>query len=158
MKNNDNKCMHFLKDEIQNRYAYTCELKKSVDADIKEKINKMSNREFEFYIANIFRKLGFVTEVTQETRDGGKDIVAATTYPVPYTLIVECKHWKKNKVDIDVVRSVYGVQVAMKATQSVIVTSSKFTKEARKFAKEQEKLIVLWDLDDILELSKTLIV
>lgn len=49
-------------------------------------------------------------------------------------LIVECKHWgEDHKVDVSVVRSVYGVQVATQANQSVIVTSSKFTKDARAF-------------------------
>ena len=42
-----------------------------------------------------------------------------------------------HKVDVGVVRSVYGVQVATQANQSVFATSTKFTKDARDFAKEQ---------------------
>ena len=73
--------------------------------------------------------------------------------PIPYTLIVECKHWgEKHKVDVSVIRSVYGVQMATQANQSVVVTSSKFTKDAREFAKERKNLMALWDIDDLLKL------
>lgn len=42
--------------------------------------------------------------------------------------------------------------MAEQANQSVVVTSSKFTKDARKFAKERKNLMTLWDIDDLLEL------
>ena len=40
----------------------------------------------------------------------------------------------------------------MQAIQSVIVTSSKFTKDAREFAEERKNLMALWDIDDLLKL------
>lgn len=119
----------------------------------KEQIKNMSPREFEFFVGGIFEKLGFSVKITQATRDGGHDIIATKASPIPYTLIVECKHWgEKHKVDVSVVRSVYGVQTAEQANQSVIVTSSKFTKDAREFAEERKNLMALWDIDDLLEL------
>ena len=117
-----------------------------------EKIKKMSPREFECFVADIFEKHGFSVKITKATRDGGKDIIATKADPIPYTLIVECKHWgKSHKVDVGVVRSVYGVQMATQANQSVIVTSSKFTRDARKFAEEQKNLMALLDIDDLLK-------
>jgi predicted Mrr-cat superfamily restriction endonuclease len=119
----------------------------------RNKIKNMSHRDFEFFVADIFEKLGFSVKITQATRDGGQDIIATKSDPIPYTLIVECKHWREeHKVDVSVVRSVYGVQVATQANQSVVVTSSKFTKDARKFAEEQKNLIELWDIDDLIRL------
>lgn len=119
----------------------------------REQIKRMSPRDFEFFVADIFKKLGFSIKIMQATRDGGRDIIATKAKPIPYTLIVECKHWgEKHKVNVSVVRSVYGVQMAMQANQSVVVTSSKFTRDARKFAKERENLMTLWDMDDLLEL------
>ena len=95
----------------------------------REKIKRMSPRDFEFF-------------------------VATKADPIPYTLIIECKHWGENhKVDVSVVRSVYGVQMAMQANQSVIVTSSRFTKDARAFAEERQNLMALWDIDDLLKLT-----
>lgn len=119
----------------------------------RNQIINMSPREFEFFVSEIFENLGFDVKTTQATRDGGRDIIATKSDPIPYTLIVECKHWGENhKVDVSVVRSVYGVQMATQANQSVIVTSSKFTRDARQFAKEQKNLMALWDIDDLLKL------
>lgn len=119
----------------------------------RNKIKNMSHRDFEFFVADIFEKLGFSVKITQPTRDGGRDIIATKANPIPYTLIVECKHWGENhKVDVSVVRSVYGVQMATQANQSVIVTSSKFTRDARMFAAERKNLMALWDIDDLLKL------
>ena len=113
----------------------------------------MSPRDFEFFVGDIFKKLGFSVKVTKATRDGGQDIIATKAEPIPFTLIVECKHWgEKHKVDVSVVRSIYGVQTAMQANQSIVVTSSKFTKDARKFAEERKTLMALWDIDDLIEL------
>lgn len=119
----------------------------------RNKIKNMSHRDFEYFVADIFENLGFSVKITQATRDGGRDIIATKADPIPYTLIVECKHWgEKHKVDVSVVRSVYGVQMATQANQSVIVTSSKFTRDARMFAEERKNLMTLWDIDDLLKL------
>lgn len=119
----------------------------------RNQIINMSPREFEFFVADIFKDLGFDVKITKATRDGGRDIIATKADPIPYTLLVECKHWGENhKVDVSVVRSVFGVQVATQANQSVIVTSSKFTRDARQFAEEQKNLMALWDIDDLLKL------
>lgn len=40
----------------------------------------------------------------------------------------------------------------MQANQSIVVTSSKFTKDARKFAEERKTLMALWDIDDLIRL------
>lgn len=141
-------------DDCYGDYAY----KEYIEAESileyhREQIKNMSSRDFEFFVGDIFKKLGFSIKITQATRDGGHDIIATKAYPIPYTLIVECKHWgDKHKVDVSVVRSVYGVQTARQANQSIIVTSSKFTKDARKFAEEQKNLMALWDIDDLLNL------
>ena len=42
--------------------------------------------------------------------------------------------------------------MATQANQSVIVTSSKFTKDAREFAEERKTLMKLLDIDDLLKL------
>lgn len=120
----------------------------------KEQIRNMTSREFEFFVGSIFEKLGFNIKITKATRDGGHDIIATKATPIPFTLIVECKHWgEKHKVDVSVIRSVYGVQTAEQANQSVVVTSSKFTRDARKFAEERKNLMELWDIDDLIKLA-----
>lgn len=135
-------------------YAYEEYIEAEILLDhYKEKIKRMSPREFEFFVGEIFEKLGYSVKTTKATRDGGKDIIATKSDPIPYTLIVECKHWgEKHKVDVSVVRSVYGVQTAMQANQSIVVTFSRFTKDARDFAEERKTLMTLWDIDDLIKL------
>lgn len=141
-------------DDWYSEYAYD----QYIEADFlldyhKEKIKNMSSRDFEYFVGDIFEKLGFSVKITKETRDGGRDIIATKSDPIPYTLIVECKHWgEQHKVDVSVIRSLYGVQTAEQANQSIVVTSSKFTKDARKFAEARKNLMTLWDIDDLLKL------
>lgn len=141
-------------DEYYDNYAY----EQYIEAEYvlernRERIQKMSPREFELFVGDLFQRVGYSVKITQRTRDGGRDIIATKAEPIPFTLIVECKHWGENhKVNVSVVRSVYGVQSAEQANKSVIVTSSKFTRDARKFAEDQKELMTLWDIDDLLAL------
>lgn len=141
-------------DDDYNDYAY----KEYIEANTllenyREQIINLSARDFEFFVGDIFKDLGFDIRVTKPTRDGGCDIIATKAEPIPFTLIVECKHWgMDHKVDVSVVRSVYGVQTANQVNKSVIVTSSKFTRDARKFADERQHMMTLWDIDDLLRL------
>lgn len=121
----------------------------------REQIRNMTSREFELFVAKIFENLGFTVKVTQVTRDGGCDIISTKSDPIPFTLIVECKHWGENhKVDVSVVRSLYGVQTAMQANQSIVITSTRFTRDARKFAESRKTMMQLWDIDDLLRYMK----
>lgn len=141
-------------DESYSDYVYSEYIKVEDSIDYyKEQIKNMSSRDFEFFVGGILERLGFSVKITQATRDGGRDIIATKSDPIPYTLFVECKHKGENyKVDVSVVRSLYGVQTAMQANQSIVVTSSKFTRDARKFAEERKTLMALWDIDDLINL------
>ena len=143
-------------DDYYSDYAY----EEYIEADYileqnRERIRNMTPREFELFVGEIFESLGFTVRVTKATRDGGSDIIATKADPFPFTLIVECKHWgEKHKVDVSVVRSLYGVQTAMQANQSVVVTSTRFTRDARKFAESRNTMMQLWDIDDLLKYVK----
>ena len=54
----------------------------------RNQIKEMSSREFEFFVAELFEKLGYSVKVTKATRDGGQDIIATKKGPIPFTLIV----------------------------------------------------------------------
>jgi restriction system protein len=47
---------------------------------------------------------------------------------------VQCKQWKAFKVGVDVVRELYGVMAAKGATGGFVVTSGRFTDDAKAFA------------------------
>jgi restriction system protein len=52
-------------------------------------------------------------------------------------LLVQCKQWKKQKVDVHVVREMYGVMTAERATGAIIMTSGLFTQDAKSFAENK---------------------
>ena len=48
--------------------------------------------------------------------------------------LVQCKQWKAYKVGVDGVRELYGVMAAKGATGGFVVTSGRFTDDAKAFA------------------------
>ena len=102
-----------------------------------ELLYKISSRQFEELIANIFSKHNFQVELTSQTRDGGRDIIAIKTdeLDVRSKYIIECKRYSRNRpVRVDLVRNLYGVQQQEGANKSVLATTSYFTPDAKKFA------------------------
>ena len=99
----------------------------SVDA-----LDGMSWREFELLVGEAFRLQGFrVSETGGGGPDGGVDL---TLTKGTEKFLVQCKQWKAFKVGVDVVRELYGVMAAKGATGGFIVTSGRFTDDAKAFA------------------------
>jgi len=94
---------------------------------------------------------GFEVELTQATRDGGRDIIAYIRNAVcSYLTFVECKRYAPdNKVGVGVVRSVSGVHYLKRASKSMIVTTSFFSKDAKEEASAIEHQLELKDYTDI---------
>lgn len=116
----------------------------------KNLIYEVSPREFEQIVEQLLRNEGFETRLTKQTRDGGKDIVAIKKgiNGKPIVFYVECKRYaQENKVGAKIVRELYGIQAAEKVNKACIVTTSGFTPDAIKWAKEQNVMIDLVDGD-----------
>ena len=105
---------------------------------------EISPRKFEEIIAELFLKKGFDVELTKQTRDGGRDIIAISKeMDVQTKYIIECKRYAiENKVSIGLVQRLLGVKFAESANKAILATTSGFTKDAQKFANSH-----LWDLD-----------
>lgn len=101
-----------------------------------ELVRDIGSREFEELIAFVFSKHGFSTQLTNRTRDGGRDIIALwSELDIPIKVIVECKRYSAaNPISVDLVRNLYGVQMQEGANKSVLATTSRFTPDAQKFA------------------------
>ena len=108
-------------------------------------------RKFEELIASILEDLGFTVELTQATRDGGRDIIASIRNSVTnFLAYVECKRYAPgNKIDVGIIRQVQGVQYTNRPSKSIIVTTSFFTRDAVKEAKLIENQLDLKDFNDI---------
>ena len=122
--------------------------------DLKQAIASLSWQEFESnFLAQVLEGLGFnFIEITQPTRDGGKD--AYCRYKrgiVTSEAIVSAKHWKSKKVGADEVQRLRGIRG--NADTAVIVTSSEFSAEAKNEAEpsQNQRSVVLIDGDLIVE-------
>lgn len=116
----------------------------------KELLYSVTPREFEQIVESVFRSSGFETVLTQQTRDGGKDIIA-TKYVMgkPVVFYIECKKYgREKKIGVAVVERLYGVQMNDKINKAVLVTTARFTSGARRFAEKQNVLIDLFDIDE----------
>ena len=116
-----------------------------------EQIRNLTSRKFEELVADMLKDFGFDVELTQATRDGGKDIYAYIKNEITSILMyVEAKKWTPpHKVGVDVVQRLYGVQEIHKANKCMIVTSSFFTKPAKDEAGRIENMMDLRDFNDL---------
>lgn len=95
-------------------------------------LDGMSWREFEMLVGEAYRLQGYrVTETGGGGADGGIDLVLTKGGE---SFLVQCKQWKALKVGVDVVRELYGVMAAKGATGGFVVTSGRFTEDAKTFA------------------------
>lgn len=130
----------------------------SIDDEVKkylkkhpEKLYELSPRRFEELVASILKDMGFDVELTQATRDGGRDIIAYVKNAVcSYLTHIECKRYAAdNKVGVGIIREVIGVHHIRKATKSIIVTTSYFSSDAIKEAEIMENQLDLKNFTDI---------
>lgn len=95
-------------------------------------LNGMSWQQFERLVGEAFRLQGYrVVETGGGGADGGIDLVLNKDGEKH---LVQCKQWRALRVGVDVVRELYGVMAAEGAAGGFVVTSGRFTDEARKFA------------------------
>lgn len=96
-------------------------------------LDGMSWREFELLVGEAFRLQGFrVVESGGGGPDGGVDLVLTKGSE---KFLVQCKQWRAYKVGVEVVRELYGVMAARGATGGFVVTSGRFSADAREFAR-----------------------
>ncbi len=94
----------------------------------------LSWREFENLVAEFFRRKGFTVEQRGGgVPGGGVDLVASIGED---RYLVQCKHWRVQRVGVAVVRAICEIAAAEGAAGVFVVTSGSFTDEARKFVFE----------------------
>ena len=95
-------------------------------------LDGMSWQQFERLVGEGFRLQGYrVMETGGGGADGGIDLVLNKDGD---KYLVQCKQWRAFRVGVEVVRELYGVMAAKGAAGGFVVTSGRFTDEARKFA------------------------
>lgn len=121
--------------------AWRRKARKALVADVaqtqaSDALDGMSWREFEVLVGEGFRLQGYqVLETGGGGPDGGVDLVLSKPGKNgSEKFLVQCKQWRALKVGVDVVRELYGVMAAKGAAGGFVVTSGRFTDEAKAFA------------------------
>gem|GEM_PF-602703 len=118
------------------------------DDELIHVLREMEPGDFENYIADLFSKLGYKTEVTGGPGDGGVDIIAEKDGVRHY---IQCKkYYRKHEVGEPEVREFLGaiVHLLTKGT-GYFITTNIFTLPARQFAEgEPIELIDRYKLVD----------
>ena len=105
------------------------------DRDILYWLRGMKPSEFEHYIADLFSRLGYKTQVVGRPYDGGIDVIAEKDGVRNY---IQCKKFITQRVTVSAVRDFYGALADRLANgQGYLITTNKFTLEARKFAEDK---------------------
>ena len=108
------------RDLIRSRYVLGGSL---APQELIETLLALPSRDFEFFVAAIFRRRGFATEVTPAQKDRGKDVIARRDGE---TIYIECKNWR-GRVDSDVVAGLTGRVEIDRVTRGIVVGTSGFT-------------------------------
>lgn len=96
-------------------------------------LRTISWREFEELVGEAYRRKGYtVIETGGGGADGGVDLILKKNGE---KLLVQCKHWKMDKVGVKVVRELYGVVAAESASGGIVISSGTFTQESKDFSR-----------------------
>jgi Holliday junction resolvasome RuvABC ATP-dependent DNA helicase subunit len=114
---------------------------------LQDALNTMSGRDFELWAAGLFRRQGYVVEITEASGDHGIDLILAKD---GRATAVQCKRWS-DPVGEPILRDFYGAMVSAGMANGIVATTSTFTPSAKEFA--HNKPIRLIDLDELLNLG-----
>jgi HJR/Mrr/RecB family endonuclease len=108
-----------------------------------EKMKTMDRRRFEELIAEVFAGFGYQVELTKQTRDGGRDIIAVKRREVETRYLIECKRPDPGHViGVRPVRELFGVKQDEGATKAILATTAYFSRDALLFFDRHR-----WDLE-----------
>jgi restriction system protein len=95
----------------------------------------MHPSEFENYIAGLFSKLGYKTEVVGGGYDEGIDVIAEKDGIKHY---IQCKKFINREVSVGAMRDFYGaIADHLTRGKGYFITTNKFTLEAERFAEDK---------------------
>lgn len=104
---------------------------------------QLTPRQFEELVAEIWKRFGYLVELTSQTRDGGRDIIAVKQSEANLRFLIECKRYARHRpVGVGIVRELYGVKVDERATKAILATTSTFTSGAKEFFRNH-----IWELE-----------
>jgi len=103
-------------------------------------LQNLSPRQLEQLTARLYTKMGYQCELTQTTRDGGRDVIAKLEQPGRREhRVIDCAHYARS-VPITKARAILGVAYNEHATSAVLLTTGYFSRATQKEAFGNSKL------------------
>jgi molybdopterin converting factor small subunit len=120
-------------------------------AEQPDRMYRLRPRQLEELMAELYARQGFDVQLTPETHDGGVDlyVVCRTPFGRLLTLVDTKRHGRGRPVGVGIVRQLYGVVEAKRASAGVVATTSFFTRDARRFQEEVPFRLALQDYVDL---------
>jgi restriction system protein len=104
------------------------------DRELLRWLRGMHPTQFEQYIADLFRRLGYAAEVVGASHDGGIDVIAEKSGIKHY---IQCKKYIVQRVGSGAIRDFYGAIADRESGKGFFITTNTFTFEAEKFAEDK---------------------
>lgn len=101
---------------------------------------ELSGREFEAYLKDVFEHLNYTVVRTKKTGDQGADLILKSDEGE--TVVVQAKQWS-GAVGNSAIQEAFAAKTHYKASKSMIVTNSTFTRSAKELALSTG--VELWD-------------
>jgi hypothetical protein len=114
----------------------------------------LSPRAFEKFMADLFSAMGYTVELTNQSRDGGVDLICLRSmHGLPFRIAVELKRYREDRpISVQMVRSFVGANEQFGADKLVFVTTSSYTSPAMDYAdRYASRLLHLKDYEQIKE-------
>ena len=115
-----------------------------------DQVDQMSGREFEEWVAQLYRKLGYTVQLTPQSNDFGADLIVKREGKMN---AIQTKRYK-NKVGVKAVQEIVAAKPHYKAHEAFVVTNNYFTAPAQKLAKSNG--VILIDRDGIMKMYRTI--
>ena len=107
-------------------------------------IDKMTGREFEVFLATLFRNQGYAVNLTPYQNDYGADLIASDSDSE--RLAIQAKRHSRN-VGVKAVQEICAAKSYYKCNSGIVITNSHFTEQAKKLAAAND--VQLWDRDKL---------
>lgn len=133
-----------------NLYYFLFQRGKVIKSGINE-IDKMSGKDFEFYLKYLFDRLGYKatrvgTSASDRRGDFGGDVIIEKD---GIRTAIQAKCYNNRPVGIDAVREVMGAMQYYKCSKAMVVTNSNFTNDAITMA--QVSGVELWNRNKLID-------
>lgn len=124
------------------KITLTKQQQKIIEKDIKN----MNGRQFEEFIAFLFRENNDKVILTPPTRDGGKDLI------INYDTYVELKRYTDGTIGRPMIQKLLGACISDNIKNALFITTSSYTTDAIQLLNNCKNInIKYWYLDDVLD-------